>query len=359
MASDESASDDPVRRLSICVLTLDEEVNVRGLKASFDAIADEVEAEQLSLELVIVDAGSADATVSVARELGFDHVLELPGSTIPEARNAAAALTDSPWIGYIDADCRVTSGWITAAVKALEVDDYIVAGWPTIGPETPTWVQRAWQAHWDSKLDGLVVDDEGFVDSVEMHRLVTTRNLVCSRAAFDRLGGFDERLPTGEDSEFAFRASVGDMALIGVPAMRVEHLGEPADLPEFYQQQLWHANSDAYGPRGADDGGVRNGRNAELFTYGFLSSAALGLAGAAVGASRRSPITAVASALPAAVVSGLPALRTAWQRRDASLVAPLSVLYAAYGAARSVDVLGGANRVQSWRTRRSARPSAG
>ncbi len=338
------------RRLSILILTLNEETNLPGLMESFDAVRAEVDQCDVELELVIVDAGSTDGTVALAAQLGFDRILEVPGTSIPEARNAAAVATDSPWLGYIDADCRVTAGWVTSAVTALEAEELVVAGWPTTGPSEPTWVQRGWQAHGDSKLEALEYESDGSLSSEIAYRLITARNMVCTREAFNALEGFDERLPTGEDAEFAFRAWVGDFGLVGAPGMQVVHLGEPATLSEFYRQQLWHANHQAYGAVEADGRQVRNGRNPQLFSLGFLVGAVLLAVGVLAAWRRRRAEWLMAAAVPLSMVVGLPSAMTAWRRRDLRLVAPLAVLYAAYGAARSVDLLGGANRIRSWRS---------
>ncbi len=90
-------------------------------------------------------------------------------------------------------------------------------GWPARPPEPHTWVQAAWLFHWSQKnphreqrLGRDVVTREGF-------RLVTTRNLILHRAVADQLGGFNEELTTGEDTDFAFRADQAGIPVLGCP----------------------------------------------------------------------------------------------------------------------------------------------
>jgi glycosyltransferase involved in cell wall biosynthesis len=58
-------------------------------------------------EIIVADAGSTDATVSVAQGLGA-RVLERTGPTIAAQRNAAIAAARNQWVLAIDADERTT-----------------------------------------------------------------------------------------------------------------------------------------------------------------------------------------------------------------------------------------------------------
>jgi glycosyltransferase involved in cell wall biosynthesis len=58
-------------------------------------------------EIIVADAGSADATVAVARGLGA-RVLERTGPTIAAQRNAAIAAARNQWVLALDADERTS-----------------------------------------------------------------------------------------------------------------------------------------------------------------------------------------------------------------------------------------------------------
>src|SRR5215208_4531139 len=72
-----------------------------------DQIAECMRGAAWADEVIVADAGSADATVSLARELGA-RVLERTGPTIAAQRNLAIASARNHWILALDADERIT-----------------------------------------------------------------------------------------------------------------------------------------------------------------------------------------------------------------------------------------------------------
>ena len=86
--------------LSVIVITKNEEEHIGACLASVAAIADEI---------IVVDSGSADRTVAIAREF-TPHVVETdwPGFGIQKQRALARASGD--WVLSIDADERVSPG---------------------------------------------------------------------------------------------------------------------------------------------------------------------------------------------------------------------------------------------------------
>ncbi len=323
--------------LSIIVVTFNEAKRIARLKQSLDQLRLPA---GIAVETILVDGGSSDGTAQAGREAGFTKVIEQPGASIPACRNRGVAESKGDWLAFVDGDCEAAPDWIEKAKPLLESAPTLILGWPARPPEPPTWVQKAWQVHWEHKnpqferfLNATVVKQEGF-------RLVTTRNMILHRAAFESVGSFDERLPTGEDTDFVFRAYSAGIAVLGYPELKVVHHGEPATLGQFFRQQLWHANRTSFRQVLRRSGG-RIGANAIVFTGAF----ALCLLIALIGICAR----AFWMATPLALLLLAPAVTIALRARQPGLALPLAILYAAYGAARVLDLAGIGRKKSSWK----------
>ena len=81
-------------KLSFCLITLNEEQNLKRCLTSLQGLADEI---------VVVDSGSSDGTAQIAKEFGarFEHQdwLGYVGQ-----KNRALAMASHPWIFSLDAD---------------------------------------------------------------------------------------------------------------------------------------------------------------------------------------------------------------------------------------------------------------
>lgn len=84
--------------LSVCLITLNEEANIGRTLESVRAIAGEI---------VVVDSGSADATVALAREHGAKVFTE-PWKGFAAQKNSALAKAAGDWILSLDADEEVS-----------------------------------------------------------------------------------------------------------------------------------------------------------------------------------------------------------------------------------------------------------
>jgi GT2 family glycosyltransferase len=158
---------------------------------------------------------------------------------------------------------------------------------------------------------------------------------------------FDETLTTGEDTDFAFRATQAGCEVVALPSLRVTHLGEPSTLRQYYRQQLWHANRKAYGTILKSSGG-KSGANAIYFSFAFLAALLLAILGLLL-AWLFTP-WALFLLAPLAAVTVVPAALIADRANSPVLFFRLIVLYFLYGLARSVDLVGLSPRKKSWKS---------
>lgn len=178
---------------------------------------------QDKVEIILVDNGSSDQTVSEARNAGAT-VLELPGCSLGKLRNAGAAHSEASILAFLDADCTVAIDWLTVGIESLALDRCITGSRVEV-PNDAGWLEQAW-------FTGL---SAGRKEAAH----INTANLFVTREDFNALGGFNETLRTGEDTEFSERAKKM-LKVIDDARIRVIHHGNPKTLYAFFRRELWH-----------------------------------------------------------------------------------------------------------------------
>lgn len=329
--------------VSFIVVTFNEAKALPLVKAAFDRL---VLPQDVTIETIAIDGGSRDGSPDLARSLGFTKVVELPGANIPVCRNAGINAAAGEWIAFVDGDCILDPDWLIHAARLLEKNPELILGWPASPPEPGTWVQEAWHAHWMHKNPALELVDGESVLKREGFRMITTRNMIFHKTIANKIGGFDETLSTGEDTDFVFRATMAGLPAWGLPALKSIHLGEPDTLKKFYKQQVWHANRKAYKAI-MEKSGMKSGGNAPMFTVIYLASGLVSLASMPMGLFHPAFWIGI-SALPALLLAL--SARTCIRARRPGMLVPLAILYGAYGLARSRDLIGLSPHKPSWKS---------
>lgn len=135
--------------LSIIVLTKNEENNLPYLLES---------ARDLPVQFFVVDSGSTDATVEIARKWGCRTIFHEWCNYAKQLNWAIETLPfDTPWIARMDADERFTPDLVAELREALPKLPEGVAGllvkrrvyfmgrWIRYGGYYPTWLLRFWR----------------------------------------------------------------------------------------------------------------------------------------------------------------------------------------------------------------------
>src|SRR4051812_46838368 len=130
--------------ISVVILTLDEEVNLRAC----------LESVRWSDDVVVLDSGSTDATVQIARELGA-RVEQRPFDDYARQRSHALGLEyRNEWLLMLDADERVPAelademlvavGAVPAEVTLMRMrrKDHLFGRWIRGSSGYPTWFGR-------------------------------------------------------------------------------------------------------------------------------------------------------------------------------------------------------------------------
>lgn len=135
-----------------------------------------------SIEVIVADNASTDATAAVAFERGC-HVVRVEKRAIAAARNGGAAIARGEIVCFIDADSRIHAETFNAIDDVLATGRVIV-GASGVNPDR--WSLGIW-ATWLAALP--VAYFMGFDAGV----------IFCRRADFEAIGGYDESLLYAED----------------------------------------------------------------------------------------------------------------------------------------------------------------
>jgi GT2 family glycosyltransferase len=279
-------------------------------------------------EVIVVDNGSTDRTREIARSFRGSPsvtVLERSGVRISALRNFGAATARGEFLAFLDADCVAPQHWLQQIADLLRADDFRIVGAQYRIPENSSWVAKAWYGDLWRMKDGPV-------------SYVPGGDLAIGRELFMNVGGFDETIVTSEDTEFCERAAASSVPILALPSLSVVHLGTPQTLEGFYGKQSWHGiNVHRVFLR---DILHSKSRKAMLFAVYMLIGIVAATAGMCAGAISGSIRAALAGAATLLMGPLALALHASMERKKWRLLLPLTVLYAAYGLARAMCLLG-------------------
>jgi len=186
--------------------------------------------ERHRYELIVVDDGSDDATVSQARQAGADRVLTVPHGGPAAARNAGVAAARGEIVLFTDADCEPAPDWIERMVAPF--DDPAVDGAKGVyRTRQRSWVARFVQLEYEDKYDRM--RGRQTIDFVDTYAAAYRR---CVFAG----GGFDPAFPaaSGEDVEFSYRLARQGRRLVFAPDAVVYHQ-HPATLARYARRKYY------------------------------------------------------------------------------------------------------------------------
>jgi rSAM/selenodomain-associated transferase 2 len=157
-------------RITVIIPTLDEAENIGACLAALDG-------QEGPVEIIVVDGGSGDGTVSIAVRSPGVRVVHAPRGRGAQM-NAGAAMASGEILWFVHADCRPPAGGATAIRRALACDGVIGGAFRFVLADRG-WGYRVveWGVRLRCRLFHLPYGDQG---------------IFLRRALFEELGGYRE-----------------------------------------------------------------------------------------------------------------------------------------------------------------------
>ena len=200
---------------------------------SLERALDSVLAQTLPAdEIIIVDDGSTDNTVSILKsrysevELSMIRFIEQDNQGVSAARNAGIAAATHEWIALLDSDDFWHEDKLQKQIQALEnAPEYLMSHSDEI------WIRnglRVNQMNKHKKTGGYI-----FQQCLPMC-VISPSTVIIHRLIFDEIGLFDETLPACEDYDLWLRICSRYPVLYIDEALITKHGGHDDQLSHKY-----------------------------------------------------------------------------------------------------------------------------
>ncbi len=190
--------------ISIIIPTFNEE---KVIKNSIENITSKL---TIPYQVIVSDDESTDRTVEIAEQLPIQVVIHSHTNNKPRTisgnRNNGAHYATGEYLVFLDASCRIQESPDTFFNKALEnfKDERVVGitGWVMIDPKIATRT--------DNIILGMINRSYLIFNNVLHKGAATGKFQMFRRNAFEKIGGYNEKLVTCEDNDiFARIARIG------------------------------------------------------------------------------------------------------------------------------------------------------
>jgi glycosyltransferase involved in cell wall biosynthesis len=179
-----------------------------------------------AFEVFVVDDGSDDATVELARasRLGVEVLTTAGGEGPAAARNLGCRAARGEVLVFVDADCDPADDWLRRLVDATHAAELVQGA--VLPPE-------------GARIEPF----DRFLAVSSEYGLYQTANLAIKRELFERIGGFESIVKPeggkelGEDAWLAWRARRAGARSAFAPDALVRHVVFPRDAGGYLDEQ--------------------------------------------------------------------------------------------------------------------------
>jgi glycosyltransferase involved in cell wall biosynthesis len=174
-------------------------------------------------EVIVVDGGSGDQTVAIAKNHNV-RVIQTKDSTPGQGRNEGIVNSSCPIVAFIDGDCYVQrKGWLRNCVDLLRQRNIGGVGGPVIPFSEASYMSKALMDVLSTFLANAGSAQFARYGKRREVKSISSCNAVYRREVIERTGLFAEDLRFCEDADLNYRIRRLGYRLIYSPEVVVEH----------------------------------------------------------------------------------------------------------------------------------------
>src|SRR3989344_230641 len=239
-----------MRKVSVLIIAKNEEKNISRLFESMKKLT----YPKKDYEIVLVDDKSTDSTPKIAKKYGARVVLNKEWKGRANVRNLALKSAKYDVVAWIDADTEIVDpDWLQQMMEHLN-GKVVGVGGTHAYPVGSSLLQKAvWH------IPGMHIEVSR---PQKAERAPTTSSMFLKKPLLE-VGGYDEKLTTGEDLEICWRLAARGWEFVQIPNARIIHHYRPS-VKKFFNQQI------EYGSEGAKIWKARLGVAIYALFFGFI-----------------------------------------------------------------------------------------
>lgn len=185
-----------MKKVSVIIPTLNED---KWLSSTLESLKNQTYKD---FELIVKDGLSVDKTVEIAENYA-DKVVSMKDSSAGEARNQGAKYAHGQILVFLDADTLLAPNTLNKLVEDFQKYDAVLV-FPRYLLQEKTMEIEGSPMHTPRPLEKLWFTFEDYFRSYA-GKYASGMCMTCDSVAFNRIGGFNEKLKVCEDIEISYR----------------------------------------------------------------------------------------------------------------------------------------------------------